>query len=170
MTRKITSMISTFTILIAGLLLGGCNTIELRSKWAKPSSPDNINAEISQGINYFDEDSKVRVSILNNNDTLYVQLVTREQKTKMLFLRTGFTVWIDSSGEARKDFGLLFPMPKTHSVPRSPDHNSQWSIKNIIEDSQYNLAILNGITGNHQAITVAKAADQGIHVRLRTEW
>ncbi len=170
MTPEITKIISICAILMIGTLLGGCNTLELQSTWAKPVTPGDKNSDMLQSATYFDEDSRVRVSILNNEDTLYIQLVTREQKTKMLFLRAGFTVWIDTKGDATRDFGLLFPMPKTRVTPRSPDHNSRGSMKNMVEDSQYSLAILNGMTEGRQTMLKEKAAEQGIHVRLRNQY
>lgn len=171
MTPQITKIISICAILAICPLLGGCNTVALQSKWAQPVTPDDKKTTMEQSANYFDEDSKVRVSILNNDDTLYIQLITREQKTKMLFLRAGFTVWIDRSGEARKDFGLLFPLPKTHITPRSPeDHRSREGMNEKIEDSRYNLAILNGLTESRQTMVTEKAAELGIYVRLRVQY
>jgi uncharacterized membrane protein YgcG len=168
MTPETTKIVSLLIFILAAILLTGCNTVELQSQWTEPIPMGNSDTDEPHNASYFDEDSRLRVSIMNNDDTLYIQLVTRSQATKMLFLRAGFTVWIDTSGEAIKNFGILFPVARQNKTwGNVPDHSPRNSMEVMVQDSQYNLAILNGLTNSRQTIPTTKAADRGIYTRLR---
>lgn len=124
-----------------------------------PDWPDNPQC--------FDEDSKVQVSVMNDDDTLYIRLISRNQTTMMMFLRTGFTVWLDKAGGTRKNFGLQFPLPRERQLWESiPDHIPRNGMEEMLEDSQYSLAILNGPEETRQTMPTSKAAEIGIYVRL----
>ena len=88
----------------------------------------------------------------------------------MLVLRAGFTVWIDDTGGTDKIFGVQFPLAKAKQNGRSnPDYKPRTGMKDILEDSLYNLAILSGAEGNRQTMPTIKAEGLGIYPRLELD-
>ncbi len=156
--------------LLAAISLTGCNEVELQSQWTEPVTLGGSNADWPENPQYFDEDSRVRVSLMNDDDNLYIRLITRDQTTMMLFLRGGFTVWIDDSGDTGKQFGLQFPLARQSQMRgRMSDHKARNDMEEMLEDSQYSLAILNGEEETRQTMAISKAAEMGIYSRLRMQ-
>ena len=158
-------------IFLASIFLSGCNEVEMYSQWTEPVTLDGSDdADWPENPQYFDEDSKVRVSIMNDDSSLYIRLLTGKQTGKLMFLRGGFTVWLDNTDGTGKQFGLQFPLPRKNQGRRSiPDHKSRNSMEEMLEDSQYSLAILNGPQKNRQTMSTSKAAEMGIYARLVME-
>ena len=169
-----TSKLSTFLIFVVFLattLLTGCDEAELQSQWPDKSiSIDGSDIEWPENGHYFDEDSKMLVAIMNDENNLYIRLLTRNQTSKMLILRAGLTIWIDDTGNTSKTFGVQFPLARQKQMqPTPPDHKPRTDMQDILEDSQYNLAILNGPGENRQTMPTTKAEGIGIYTRLRME-
>ncbi len=170
MMRKKTRVLVLLSSLLAAISLTGCNEVELQSQWTEPLTLGGSNTGWPENPQYFDEDSRVRVSLMNDDDNLYIQLLTRNQTTKMLFLRAGFTVWLDDSGDTGKQFGLQFPLARQSQMRgRMSDHKARSGMEEMLEDSQYSLAILNGEGGTRQTMATTKAAEMGIYVRLKMQ-
>lgn len=101
-----------FIILLATIPLTGCNEVEMQSQWrTKPIAMDGSRAGWPEDVQYFDKDSKMHVSIMNDENNLYIRLLTRSETTKRMFLRAGFTIWIDDTGDTEKNFGVQFRLP-----------------------------------------------------------
>ncbi len=140
----------------------------MQSQWTEPVAFDENELIWPEVPQYFDEDSRLRVSLMNDDRYLYIQLLTRSQMSKMLFLRAGFTLWLDDTGNTEKRFGLLFPLPRQKQIPGSmSDHRSRNSMEDMLEDSQYSMAILKGAEATtRQTLSMSKAAEMGIYARL----
>lgn len=107
---------------------------------------------------------------MNDDTFLYIRLLSRSHKSKMLFLRGGFTVWLNNSGDSEEQFGLQFPLPRQKMMRGSTaDHKSRNSMEDMLEDSQYSLAILNGSDETRQTMPTSKASEMGIYARLQVE-
>jgi hypothetical protein len=160
-----------FLIILTAISLTGCNEVELQSQWTEPVALDGSNdADWPVTPQYFDDDSRVRVSMMNDDDHLYIRLLSRDQATRMLFLRGGFTVWLDDSGDTREIFGLQFPLARQNQMGgRMSDHKTRNSMEEMLEDSQYNLAILNGPEETRQIMATSQAAEMGIYARLKIQ-
>jgi len=158
-------------ILLLSLSLAGCNEVEMQSQWTDTITLDAVTeADWPESPQYFDKDSRVRVSLMNDENYLYIRLLSRSQTTKMLFLRAGFTVWIDDTGDTRKTYGIQFPLAKQKQMQgHMADHKSRSGMEEILEDSQYSLAILNGSGETRQTIPRSKAAEMGIYAQLNME-
>ena len=168
--RKISRVVVRLIFSLAAISLTGCNEVELQSQWTDPVTLGGSNADWPENPQYFDEDSRVRVSLMNDDDNLYIRLLTRSQTTKMLFLRAGFTVWLDDSGDTEKQFGLQFPLARQSRMRgRMSDHKARNGMEEMLEDSQYSLAILNGEGGTRQTMATSKAAAMGIYARLKMQ-
>jgi hypothetical protein len=160
----------TLIILLAVISLAGCNEVELQSQWTEPITLDGSNADWPENPQYFDEDSRVRVSLMNDDDNLYIRLLSRNQTTKMMFLRAGFTVWLDDAGNTRKKFGVQFPLARQNQMQGNiTDHKPRNDMGEMLEDSLYSLAILSGPGETRQTMPTTKAAEMGIYARLEIQ-
>ena len=158
-----------FSLCLASITLAGCNEAEIQSQWTETNTLDDINFNWPEAPQYFDENSKIRVSMMNDEKNLYIRLMSRKQSVKMLFLRAGFTVWIDETGDSRKIFGLQFPLARK-SERQAPDHKARNNMENMLEDSNYSLAILKGPGETRQTMPTSEAARQmGIFARIEMQ-
>ena len=158
-------------ILLMSLFLSGCDDVEMQGQWTEPLTLESSDySDWPENPQYFDEDSKVRVSLMNDDTFLYIRLLSRSHKSKMLFIRGGFTVWLNNSGDSEEQFGLQFPLPRQKMMRGSTaDHKSRNSMEDMLEDGQYSLAILNGSDETRQTMPTSKAAEMGIYARLQVE-
>lgn len=163
--------LNSLILLLISIFLSGCDEVEMQSQWTEPLTlKSSDDSDWPQNTQYFDEDSKVRVSMMNDDTSLYIRLVSRSHKSKMMFIRGGFTVWINSNGDTEEEFGLQFPLPRQKMMRgSSADHKSRNSMEDMLEDSQYSLAILNGPDETRQTMPTSKAAEMGICARLGVE-
>lgn len=158
-----------FSLCLASIALTGCNEAEIQSQWIEANTLDGINSNWPEAPQYFDENSKIRVSMMNDEKNLYIRLMSRKQSVKMLFLRAGFTVWIDETGDSRKIFGLQFPLARK-SERQASDHKARNNMENMLEDSNYSLAILKGPQKTRQTMPTSEAARQmGIFARIEMQ-
>ncbi len=162
---------NTFIILLISLFLSGCDEVEMQSQWTEPLTLEGSDySDWPEKPQYFDDDSKVRVSLMNDDTFLYIRLLSRSHKSKMLFIRGGFTVWLNNSGNSEEQFGLQFPLPRQKMMRGSAaDHKSRNSMEDMLEDSQYSLAILSGQDETRETMPTSKAAEMGIYARLQVE-
>ena len=61
------NVLRVLVIFMAATFLAGCDEVELRSKWpSKPISIDGAHAEWTEDGQYFDEGSKLLVTMMND--------------------------------------------------------------------------------------------------------
>jgi hypothetical protein len=102
--------ISLSIFLLLTLSLGGCGDVELNSKWRdREISIDGEQADWSGALRFL-EDKQASVGVLNDQDFLYLCLVSSNQGPVMQTVRSGFTVWFDAEGGKNKNFGIRFPL------------------------------------------------------------
>ncbi len=162
---------NTFIIILISFFLSGCDEVDMQSQWTEPLTLEGSDySDWPENPQYFDDDSKVRVSLMNDDTFLYIRLLSRSHKSKMMFIRGGFTVWLNNSGDTEEQFGLQFPLPRQKMMRGSTaDHKSRNSIEDMLEDSQYSLAILNGSDETRQTMPTSKAEEMGIYTRIQVE-
>ena len=115
---------------------------------------------------YLDEESKVLMTILNDEKNIYIRLLTRNLATQRIFLQAGLTTWIDYRGGDDKKFGVRFPLArKSYSqASRSQDHKPRNGMQEVLADSQHSLAILYSPPEGRAVRSISKteAAERGI--------
>jgi len=101
---------SLFPGIAASVLLAGCSEIELSSRWRdRLVVVDGVNLEWQDAMTYL-EDKKVAVGLLNDEEYLYVALVTTDRQLQRQIVGLGFTLWFDPAGGKGKSFGIRFPL------------------------------------------------------------
>ncbi len=95
-------------------LAAACKQVELASGWATDGvEVDGVNDEWIGAITYF-EKQDVTVGLLNDDEFLYVSLVTSGPVGR-LAMATGLTVWFDPDGGKDEWYGIRFPVPPEQS-------------------------------------------------------
>jgi hypothetical protein len=91
------------------LLMAGCKTQELQTRWsAEPVKVDGEMTDWPSGSTVYFEDPGVQLGLRNDDQNLYL-LVRFDNRSWARAIRMGgLTVWLDSSGKKKKDFGIRY--------------------------------------------------------------
>jgi hypothetical protein len=92
------------------LLIDGCSSIILESRWRIGDAPIDGNGAAWQDTLTSLEDKKSSVGILNDEDNLYIRLMTTNRDLERQVIRQGLTFWFDRDGGEKKTFGIRFPL------------------------------------------------------------
>jgi len=91
-------------------LLSGCGELRLYSDWREqPIIIDAKFADWGNAQSYYDEKTKVVINLLNDEDYLYICLITRNRQIETDLMETGFVAWFDPDSGNKKAFGIRFP-------------------------------------------------------------
>jgi len=100
----------TFIILLSSIGLGCGGSLKLDSHWRdRVISVDGKHEEWQEGMNFVEKEN-VAVGFFNDEDYLYVSMTTSNRDIQRQFMAMGFTIWFDSNGGKKKEFGILFPV------------------------------------------------------------
>lgn len=112
--RIMLSVLKPFSIALAFVFaiahLTGCKDLELDSRW--PDSDvkvDGVNSEWDNSTTYI-KDEKVLVGVMNDEDFLYISLITDSPALRRQMMGQGFIVWFDPTGGKKKTFGIQYPL------------------------------------------------------------
>lgn len=109
--KKIRHINITLFLLAASLLIfSGCNKPNLFSVWRNNEiTIDGKYSDWEKSTAYYDEKTKVAINIANDNDYLYICLITRNRELETQIMEAGFVAWFDATGGEGKVFGIRFP-------------------------------------------------------------
>jgi hypothetical protein len=92
------------------ITFAGCGDQEINSKWrAQNITIDGNDSDWGSSLVYY-EDINSLVGVQNDNDYLYLCLVTTDQQIQRKIFAMGLTIWFDNSGSNDKKFGIRFPL------------------------------------------------------------
>lgn len=94
-----------------GLLLGatGCGKLAMDSSWrTRPITIDGADSDWQGTLTYVARGSTV-VSLLNDEQFLYLRLASADRAIQAQMMRLGFTLWLDRRGGEAQSFGIRFP-------------------------------------------------------------
>lgn len=90
--------------------LAGCKNLELNSHWRdREVTVDGINSEWENSTIYI-EDEKILVGVMNDQDFLYISLITGSPALRRQMMGQGFIIWFDPEGGKKKVFGIQYPL------------------------------------------------------------
>jgi len=122
-----------FIIYTVVFLIIGCGMNELDSVWCDRKITVNGIDDGTEWKNarYFLDYESVTFGLLNDENTLYLLLSTRNQGIQRQITTGGFTVWFDENGGKKKIFGIRFPvgMKVMKSELSKTDENTDKEIK-----------------------------------------
>lgn len=97
--------------------------------------------------------------ILNDNNSLYLRLSTRDRNLQRQLLVLDFTVWFDIKGGKKKNMGLHFPigiqgsgMQMMGRGRRTSQDDEVVQLQKMLEDSQQDIEIIG--PGKKERITL----------------
>ena len=91
--------------------LTGCDETRLDSDWpVRQIAVDAKYDDWGSAQAYYDEKEKVLVNLANDNDYLYICLVTRNRGLEIRLMESGFVAWFDPNSGKKKVFGIRFPV------------------------------------------------------------
>ena len=91
--------------------LPGCGNLQLESiRRDREIIIDGKYSDWGKAEAYYDEKEKLVVSLCNDQDYLYICLISRNRKIETQLMESGFVVWFDPDGGKNKSFGIRFPI------------------------------------------------------------
>ncbi|MFA5156824.1 MAG: hypothetical protein WC532_05470 [Candidatus Omnitrophota bacterium] len=102
---------ATVFLILSCVIFSGCNRPDLVSAWR--DHPIVINGKYTDFGNataYYDEKEKVTLSLYNDNEFLYICLISRNRRMENQLLESGLMVWFDPEAGKNKGFGIRFPV------------------------------------------------------------
>jgi hypothetical protein len=108
----------TAAILLAIPSLAGCGSLELTSLWRdREITVDGQDTEWENTRVYLD-DANSSVAVLNDEEFIYISLVTGDRTIRRQIMGGGLTLWFDPDGGKDKTFGLHYPIGMMESTER----------------------------------------------------
>lgn len=102
------------------IALDAASKAKLASEWtATPIVVDGTNAAWSAFASV-DKDLRLSMAVKNDDQYLYLALVTSDTPTALQVLNQGLIVWFDVEGGTRKRLGIQYPMGRGTGVGRDP--------------------------------------------------
>jgi hypothetical protein len=127
-------MTITSIVTSALLLVAGCGPIELESQWRDVDvAIDGVNTEWDSNTVYI-EDPGVVVGMSNDDDFVYLCLMTSNRKVQKQVMASGFIVWLDSENNKNRDFGIRFPLGVQGAGSSPPDTESPRNVDSELAD------------------------------------
>jgi hypothetical protein len=171
MQRRLTNYGIFFMMLIAFLSLEGCEKpIELKSKWCDCEiTVDGIDEEWGRATIYA-EKAKVSLTLLNDENYMYVRIYSRDRQVHAQVLGMGFTIWFDPDGGKDKTFGIHFPLGAHEvSMPMMPgfyEPNQDERLEKMFTKLLDEIEIIGSDQKDTSRISFSEAEMHGINVRL----
>lgn len=101
---------SSLSILLMITNLTGCKSIELSSRWRDQEvAVDGINNEWGNATTFL-EDQNALIGVMNDEDYLYLSLITNDRFLGNRMTLMGLTLWFDPKGGKKKAFGIQYPL------------------------------------------------------------
>ena len=130
-------IIGFFFLIIISFSLMGCNDIKINSKWkTQEITIDGKNTEWQSG--HYIKDANVVVNVYNDEEYLYLALLSSDRQMPMKVMGGGLTVWFDPDGEGGKKLGIHYPlgmgnmeMPSSNMNPSDNDDRNNRKLKDM---------------------------------------
>lgn len=157
-----------FTVLASSLLvlmlLGCSSSKELNSGWTNQEL-----AITGDGSHWTDATTEiagpdVAIGVKNDNNNLYIGLVTSNRTTQLQILGLGCTVWFDTEGKKAKTMGIQFPVSGLLQGRRFPTRENPEEFQRLINSSQRQLVILGPGAGEQRRLSPQDAAGVEAHI------
>lgn len=162
---------STLGILVV-VLLSGCGSLKLKSGWRDREIAIDGNPGEWQGALQFMEKANVSLGLLNDDDFLYVCLVTDNRQVQSQLVRRGAILWFDRNGGEDKKFGIRYPLGLFEAgfdrgfeppIARGGEPDTV-RFRQIFEQSTSELEIIGPEKDDRHRVPVAQA--EGIEARV----
>ena len=155
-------------ILLFGVCcMAGCGSIELKSHWRdRDILIDGKNTEWRESL-YSLDDQKLSVGLFNDEDFLYIGLLTNDRDLQRLISRRGLTLWFDKDGGEEQKFGVHYPVGfrgPGASREENPEGEEPEAQRESPPEASGDLEIIGPGEGGRHKMTILETG--GIEVKL----
>ncbi len=103
------NLILIFSVFVL-FILSGCKGDVVNSKWkTQDIQIDGNDSDWGNTLTY-NKDAKLLFGVQNDNNDLYLCIVTNDPDLEKKILHLGLTVWFDREGSDREVFGIKYPL------------------------------------------------------------
>jgi len=152
--------LSTIIIIALMSILVGCGVEELKSTWRdRKVVIDGIDhvQEWENALHYI-KGKDITIGILNDEDALYIRLLTHNVAIQQQLLTAGFIIWFDGTGGNKKLYGIHFPLPTLNKDSGISDK--------LLQASQGDMEILQPGKNEFSTITPDSSASYGLQCHM----
>ncbi|MCX6134340.1 MAG: hypothetical protein NTU47_11055 [Ignavibacteriales bacterium] len=105
------------------LFLQGCgSSLQLTSKWSERKIQIDGDLKEWSDSTLFVQKDDIRFGVMNDNEFLYVCVISSKPNIGRQIIFRGMTVWFDPNGGEKKTFGVRFPIGmRMGTMPMKPD-------------------------------------------------
>lgn len=164
---------TSFIMLVIVVISNGCRYKEphLKSTWRdREITVEGKSDEWQDCDQYYDEDTRTLVGLLNDESHLYVLLSIHDRRIKKQVLGLGLTVWFDPEGGKEKTFGIRFPVgiPRhmRSSMKAAPNGEDSDLLQKMLESSKMELQILGPEEYEQKTMMLTDVGKYGIDVKM----
>jgi hypothetical protein len=162
-------------VIFSTIFAVGCLMPEIESTWRdRDVIVDGIDGGAEwEGARYFFEDANITIGLLNDDNTMYIRLSSRDRIIQRQLMAAGFTMWFDADGKKKKTLGIHFPLGRIAGGLEMMkfDRNASMQedpeiIRTMVEASQAEIQIIGPGKDARTTMTVEDVRELGIHVKM----
>jgi hypothetical protein len=161
----------TGSMLLATAFFGltGCSSFKTyvaKSLWPERQIVIDGKSDDWSGALSFIEKEQLSLGFFNDQNNLYVCLVTEGNFTRSQILRGGLTVWFDPEGGKEKKLGIRYPLgaPGREMQMRHGMTNPEETNEGSPREAMNELEIIRSKKAEPERMELAKAKDSGLEV------
>ena len=144
--------------------------MEMNSKWRDHGIKIDGYQDDWRGELTYLENKKISVGVLNDDNYLYVCLVTGDRRLQSQILQMGFAVWFDVNGGKNKKHGIRFPVGMKDIDPtmmREMIRNQESGrLRNLPQSRLNRIEILGPREDDHRRVAVSDLV--GLEIKMET--
>ncbi len=153
-------------IFISALLFMDCGELKFESAWLDRDIIIDGSYDEWENLLKFSEDKRITVGMANDNNHLYVCLLSADEHLLLQSLAAGFTVWFDPSGGKKKELGIRFPEKGLMKLIRPRDRSRRPSPSRLIRQIEWDKTSV-GLIQNGETNRINYSELNGSDLELR---
>ncbi len=168
-------MLALTACILLPFAISGCDMYEVRSAWPKKDIHiDGVDGGSEwEGGRYVLEEKNITIGVMNDGESIYLRLSTRDRTLQRQIVCAGCTVWFDPDGGRGKEFGIFFPLG-LQTARVTPDDDSESEDTNtpeermtgILNSMQHSIGIIGPGNRDRKLVGVDAAGKYGIFARV----
>jgi hypothetical protein len=107
--RRLFPAAALISIFLPGIISLNCNNLELQSRWRNRDIIIDGNHTEWEGALKYSEKERATVGIFNDDEYIFLCLLSADQQVLMQAMAAGFTLWFEGSGKKDEKLGIRFP-------------------------------------------------------------
>ncbi len=149
-----------------------CSMLELESTWKDRDITLDGKGGDWLGAKYYFEGLSISVGLINDDQHLYVSMMTENPMIRTQIMRQGLTVWLDPKGGKNKTFGIKYPLGRQDSGQEEEQFNPQMmdeiNREEMMQKLQESMTELEVLGPDEEVLGIMNVEDaKGIDIKMR---